>query len=343
MVEDQPAPASLRPAATLSARGSAAAKSDSGSVLRLSVVAIGAVIAAGFIYWLTVSTRTGQLVGELILGGRPASTGSIAAAEEVLSNFSRASLVIGTAFVAVIAALQRRPRLALIAVATIAGANLATQILKYIVLERTDLLGGMFYPLPNSFPSGHATAAASIAVAVLIVVPPLFRAPWVILSALVVAAVGVSTLFAGWHRMADAVGGVFVATAWAAGLAAVLVWRRGAERVGRRTAVVGRFFSIIPIIIGTLLAGLGGLAYLLAALDPLDVLQYLAERGGSPALFWVGVVLAVGTSLLALGTLAFALRNVRLDPRAFGTGGEVTIGRRGPSSRAGPESGSSND
>ncbi|MEP6639284.1 MAG: phosphatase PAP2 family protein [Chloroflexota bacterium] len=317
MVDDQPKPAPSRPSSTGSARGSASHQSGdgSGSIRSLGFVAIGAAIAAALVYWLTVSTRTGQLVGELILGGRPTSFDSIAAAEEVLSNLSRSSVVIGGVLAVVISVLQRRPRLALLAVATIVGANLTTQLLKYLVLERTDLLGGLFYPLPNSFPSGHATAAASIAVALLIVVPPLLRAPWVIVSSVLVAAVGVSTLLAGWHRMADAVGGVFVATAWAAGLASLLAWRRGVEPVGSRIAGLGRYSSTIPIFLGSLLVGLGGFAYLIAALDPLDVLRYLAERGGSPALFWVGVVLAAGTSLLALGALAFALRNVRLDPR----------------------------
>lgn len=44
----------------------------------------------------------------------------------------------------------------------------------------------------------------------------------------------------------------------------------------------------------------GGFAYLVAAIDPLEVLFYLAERGGSPALFATGVVILVGMTFLTL-------------------------------------------
>jgi membrane-associated phospholipid phosphatase/uncharacterized membrane protein HdeD (DUF308 family) len=283
---------------------------------RLALVSVGAAVIAGGLYIVTVGTPAGQLVGELILGGRPASPETVIGAEQVLAALSRVSLVMGTMVVVVIALVQRRPWLALAAAAAIVGANITTQLLKEIVLDRTDLLGGLFYPLPNSFPSGHATAAASVAVGLLLVVPPLLRAPSVIVSGIVVAIVGTSTLVAGWHRMADAVGGVFVATAWGAGLGAVLASRRGVEPVGRRAAALGRLSSTIPMVIGGTSLALGGLAYVLLAADPLEVLLFLAERGGSPALFVVGVLITIGASLASLGTLGFVLRDIRLDPRA---------------------------
>ncbi len=283
---------------------------------RLAIVSVGAAFIAAGLYIVTVGTPAGQLVGELILGGRPASAETVIGAERVLAALSRLSLVMGTLVVAVIALVQRRPRLALAAAVAIVGANITTQLLKEIVLDRTDLLGGLFYPLPNSFPSGHATAAASVAVGLLLVVPPLLRAPSVIVSGIVVAIVGTSTLVAGWHRMADAVGGVFVATAWGAGLGALLASRRGVEPVGRRTAAFGRLSSTIPMVIGGTSLVLGGLGYLILAADPLEVLLFLAERGGSPALFVVGLLITIGASLATLGTLGFVLRDIRLDPRA---------------------------
>jgi membrane-associated phospholipid phosphatase len=268
------------------------------------------------LYVATVLTRPGQLLGELILGGRLASPTIVASAEQVLSGVSRTSLVIGTLVVIGVGLGQRRPRLTAAAAIAIIGANVTTQLLKVMVLDRTDLLDGMFYPLPNSFPSGHATAVASIAVGAILVLPPLLRAPAVLLAAMVVAAIGASTLAAGWHRMADAIGGVFVATAWGAGAGAVIAWRSGVEEVGRRTAAFGRLLSSAPILVGLLIVGLGGLAYVLAALDPLDVLLVLAERGGSPALFGVGVLMIVGAALVAFGSLGLATRDIRLDPRS---------------------------
>ena len=281
---------------------------------RLVLVCIAATAVAALSYITTITTRTGQLLGELILGGRPASAEAVVSADQVLAALSRSSLVIGFGIVVLIALIQRRRYLALAAVVTIVGSNLTTQLLKLIVLDRTDLLDGLFYPLPNSFPSGHATAAASIAVALLLVLPPLLRAPTVVLSSIVVAVVGISTLIAGWHRMADAIGGVFVATAWAAVAGAVLAWRRGIDVAGRRTAAFGHVSSSIPLAIGAALLVLGGLAYLVVAADPLGVLLVLAERGGSPAVFAIGLLITIGTSLLALGGLGFALRDIRLDP-----------------------------
>lgn len=283
---------------------------------RLAVVSAGSAITALAMYLLTVGTRTGQLVGELILGGRPATIEAVAAAEQLLGTLSRSSLIIGTVAVCAMALVQRRPRLALAALAVVIGANLTTQVLKEVVLDRTDLLEGLFYPLPNSFPSGHATAAASIAVALILVLPPLLRAPIVVLAAIVVAVVGVSTLVAGWHRMADAVGGSFVATAWGAGLAGVLVSRYGVEVVGARTAEFGRLSSVVPLLIGLGIAVVGGIGYLIVAVDPLEVLLVLADRGGSPALFGVGLLITVGATLLSLGSLGLALRDIRLDPRS---------------------------
>lgn len=282
---------------------------------RLALLSLGAASGAAAIYLITVGTRAGQLIGELILGGRPPALEQVTTAESVLEILSRSSLAVGTILIVALALLQRRRRLAGVALIVVIGANVTTQLLKQILLDRTDLLGGLFYPLPNSFPSGHATAAASIAVGLLLVVPPLLRAPVVVLSAVVVAVVGVSTLVTGWHRMADAVGGTFVATSWGAGLAALLAWRHGVESVGPRTAQLGRVGARISIALGAGLVVFGAFAYLVAAIDPLEVLFHLAERGGSPALFAIGVVIVVGTTFLTLGALGFALRDVRLDPR----------------------------
>ena len=281
---------------------------------RLALLSFASAVIAGAAYILTVSTRSGQLMGELILGGRPASADDVAAAERYLEIVSRTSLVLGTVVVIAIASIQRKPQLALVATMAIIGANVSSQLLKYLILDRSDLLDGLFYPLPNSFPSGHSTAAASIAVALVLVLPPLLRAPVVLLAGAAVALLGVSTVVAGWHRMADAIGGVYLATAWGAGLAAALVWKRGAFRVGHRTAAAGRVAAWLTLLIGLGLTGLGLLGYLIILADPLDVLDYLASRGGSPAAFTVGVLLTIGTSMVALGALGLVLRGVMLDP-----------------------------
>lgn len=282
---------------------------------RFVLVALAAAAVVAATYLVTVGSHAGQLLGELILGGASPTFDEVVAAESVLRNVSISSLAIGTVAAVAVALLQRRPRLAVAAVAAIVGANVTTQLLKEVVLDRADLLGGLFYFLPNSFPSGHATAAASIAVALLLGVPPLLRAPTILVSAVAVAVFGVSTLVAGWHRMADAIGAAFVAAGWGAGLAAVLALWRGVELVGPRVARLGQVGAGVPVVIGAGMVVIGGLAYGIAALDPFGVLPQLAEQGGSPALFAVGVIVVAGASFLALGALGLAMRDVRLDPR----------------------------
>lgn len=282
---------------------------------RLIALAAASTILTVALYAVTVGTEVGQLVGELILGGRPTAA-AVDDAATVLGSISRITLLMGTISIASLALLQRRTRVAIGVVVLIVGANVTTQLAKGLVLDRVDQLDGLFYPLGNSFPSGHVTAAASIAAALLIVVPPVLRAPTAVAASLAITAVGLSTLLLGWHRMADAVGGTLVATAWAAGVSAFLVWRRGIGPVGRRAFALGRLGSRALIIGGLVLSGLGGLAYVLAAIDPLGVLLVLAERGGSPALFFIGAVLVAGSALVTLGALTYVLRDVGLDPPA---------------------------
>jgi membrane-associated phospholipid phosphatase len=280
---------------------------------RLAALAGICAVLAGCLYALTVGTSVGQLLGELILGGRP-DQGVADSASMLLASVSRTTLIVGSLGLTGWAVLQSRPRLALGVLIVIVGANLTTQLAKTVLLDRMDQLDGLFYPLSNSFPSGHATVAASLAVGLLLVVPPVLRVPIAIPSSLLVALVGVGTLALGWHRMADAIGGTLVATSWAAGVGAVLVWRRGTETVGTRSGQLGRVGSRLLIAAGLVMLVSGWLAYLLAALDPLEVLLVLADRGGSPALFAVGVMIVFGASFVALGALVYALRDVRLDP-----------------------------
>ncbi len=281
--------------------------------LRLAVLAGICAVLVASLYALTVETSVGQLIGELILGGRPERAVADAVSMP-LASVSWTTLIIGSVGLVGWPVLQGRPRLALGVLVVIVGANLTSQLAKSVLLERMDQLDGLFYPLSNSFPSGHATAAASLAVGLLLVAPPFLRLPIAIPSSLLVALVGVATMALGWHRMADAVGASLVATSWAAAVAAVLAWRRGTEAVGARSGQLGRVGSKVLIAAGLIMLVAGWLAYLLAALDPLGVLLVLADRGGSPALFAVGVVIVIGSSFVALGALVYALRDVRLDP-----------------------------
>jgi membrane-associated phospholipid phosphatase len=134
-----------------------------------------------------------------------------------------------------------RRRQALAAMVILVGANLSTQIAK-VVFENPHLLfeprfeltltNG--FPSRDSYPSGHVTAASSLALAALLLVPARHRASVAAGGVLLVAAVGISVILLAWHFPSDVVGGVLVTAAWGFALRAVLLSRasvasRGAE------------------------------------------------------------------------------------------------------------------
>jgi membrane-associated phospholipid phosphatase len=109
-----------------------------------------------------------------------------------------------------------RRREVIVAVIVVAGANLTTQLLKTLLehVRYTANEHGYELPWPNSFPSGHTTAAASIAVALLLVVPAMFRLRAAVAGLLLTAAVALSVVVLSWHFPSDVLGALLVVGAW---------------------------------------------------------------------------------------------------------------------------------
>jgi membrane-associated phospholipid phosphatase len=133
-----------------------------------------------------------------------------------------------------IAFLRGRPSDALAAVLVVAGANVTTQLLKILLAHprvKTAIGGDPFES--NTFPSGHTTSAASIAIAYLFVVPARLRAPTLALGTAITLAVGCSVVVIGWHRPSDVLGGLLVAAGW--GFAVLAARRAIGSRASRFT------------------------------------------------------------------------------------------------------------
>ncbi len=133
----------------------------------------------------------------------------------VLSLLGRVSIgaVLAVSVVCVVLAILRgRVRLAVAALVVIAGANITTQLLKEVVLERSQL----DVIAPNSLPSGHTTVVAGAVGAMLLVSPRAVRLLVVVAGAFAVMLTGASTVVAGWHRPADIVAALAVCLAWTA-------------------------------------------------------------------------------------------------------------------------------
>lgn len=125
--------------------------------------------------------------------------------------------------------LRGRPRSALAAVLVVVGANLTTQLLKVLLAHPRIKLAISGDPFePNTFPSGHTTAAASIAVAYAFVLPAALRDLTLTLGVAFALAVGASVVVIGWHYPSDVLGAYLVVACW--GFAVLAAMRAIAPR-----------------------------------------------------------------------------------------------------------------
>ena len=122
-----------------------------------------------------------------------------------------------------IAIVRGRPLDAVAAASVVAGASVTTQLLKVLLAHpRYQPVLGHDQLGPVAFPSGHATAAASIAIAFAFVVPSRMRALVAVLGGGLVVAVGCSAMILSWHYPSDVLGGVLVASGWGFAVLAAL-------------------------------------------------------------------------------------------------------------------------
>ncbi len=129
----------------------------------------------------------------------------------------------------------------LAALAVVAGANLTTQTASRSLLAhpRARQLLGADQLEWDGFPSGHATAAASIAIAFAFVVPARLLPAVAALGACLAAAMGWAVLVLNWHYPSDVVGGILVAGAWGFAVLAVDAGSRPASIPAGRLSWAG--------------------------------------------------------------------------------------------------------
>jgi membrane-associated phospholipid phosphatase len=115
-----------------------------------------------------------------------------------------------------VALARRRRRIALAVAVVLVGANATTELLKPLLAAPRAhwLLSTVATPATGSWPSGHATAAMSLALALVLAVPARRRPVAVALGALFAVAVSYSFLTLGWHYPSDVLGGFLVAVIW---------------------------------------------------------------------------------------------------------------------------------
>jgi membrane-associated phospholipid phosphatase len=203
---------------------------------------------------------------------------------------------------AALAVVRGRPRVALVIVTLVGATSVSSQLLKAL-LAHPRMPPALDYVVgPEALPSGHATAAMSLALAGVLAAPRRARLAAALIGSLVALGVGAGVIAWAWHFPSDVVAGYLLATGWALILVALLYeadrrfpaserWASTAlARVSDRIATGG---IALAATVAALTAALVGLAELAA--DPGSVAWFAREHTT-----FVAVAAGVAAAALAL-------------------------------------------
>jgi membrane-associated phospholipid phosphatase len=279
--------------------------------LLLAAAAACAPLAA-LVYVLAVDAPPVQRADAHVLAGFVGLSGrhSRLLATHVAQLVDPAMFAVLAASVVAIGLLRGQLRAAIAAGVAIVGANLTTQVLKPLLATQRPQVHGAAIDAA-AWPSGHTTAAMSLALALVLVSAPRLRPLAAAGGGLLVAGVVYSILLLGWHYPSDVVGGFLVALAWTCAAAAALVGRRAAGAPIAARAAIGP----PALVTGGLAAAIGvvGLSRLERALP--YAAAHTTFVAGAAALGAGAVALATAVSLALSSSGAGPPRQAASDPR----------------------------
>lgn len=209
--------------------------------------------------------------------------------------------LIGLALAAVAAA-RRRLSVALAIPPLLVATEVTTQLLKQLLAHPRfdEWLGASQIPAA-SWPSGHATAAMTLALCAVIAAPAALRPLAAFAGGAFAIAVSYAILVLGWHFPSDVLGGYLVAGMWMSLAVASLSWL---ER--RRPREEGEAARPIPVRVVGVPAAAGGLAA--AAVIVLTRPEVVRVHALNRPTFVVG---ALAIAALAVGMAAGLSRALR--------------------------------
>jgi membrane-associated phospholipid phosphatase len=238
---------------------------------RLLALAALALAAAGLIgvaaYWVPAARWIdgNSLGGFASLGGSPAID---SVANAFAHSANTAPFALATLILLVTALRVRGPRRAASVAVLLTGANVTCALVKPNLFPARDT--GSWTHVPHipvpSFPSGHATASMSLALAAVLVAPPAYRALVSATGVLYTVGVGLALPILIWHYPSDVAGGYLLAGAWS--LIAVAAERAAAQRWPEPGTIRSRARQAIAppsrAAIGALVAGAAVVAAIVA-------------------------------------------------------------------------------
>lgn len=209
-------------------------------------------------YAALVGTELGQTLENLALRGSELRSEAIRDASlERLTQISVVTFGLSIVTAIVIGFLRRRPALGVFVGVVMVVSVVLAELLKEFV-PRPALVSGPTWILRNSFPSGTAAVATSIAIGAVLVMPDRLR--WVALAvgAVYAGAIGDAIQVTGWHRLSDTIGSALLAIAVASAALVVLARLHLVQpsphgRVNPRVRHVLVVLGLVAIAVGTII------------------------------------------------------------------------------------------
>jgi membrane-associated phospholipid phosphatase len=207
----------------------------------------------------------------------------------------------------------RGPRTAAAITLLLGGANLTSQVLKPLLAYHRELYYTEFklYNIRDAaFPSGHATAAMALSLAVLFIVPRAYRPVTAAIGAAFTVAVTFSILILEWHFPSDVVGGYLIATGYGLATFAALRYanERWPERGTMRLAAKEAINAPSPAAIARSVLALAVVGALIAATKAHEIASF-AERHTAFVAVASAIVVAATVLLAAVAALSGTSRS----------------------------------
>jgi membrane-associated phospholipid phosphatase len=216
------------------------------------LVAAGCLLATALVWAVAFQTAVGARVDGSVLDdfARLRYAGAWPLADFATALVNPLPFAATTLVLTLIALARHRRRQAIVVPVVAVGASLTTELLKPLATVARPAATPHFAPAIDGWPSGHMTAAMSVALCLVLVAPPRLRPSAAVLGGSFAAVQGYGVLVLGWHYPSDVVAACTIAAGWLALGVAVF----GALRDERDSAGLGVRPVLWPAAVATLLA-----------------------------------------------------------------------------------------